>query len=1558
MAFHPDITRKDDVSLALDTANSAVRIASKQMTGNAGTVEIPNADGTSTIMGVGAGETGVAPWVGDTTAPGKPLGISAESHNGAVWVSWDGTLDGGIPADFDHVRFTAVDGSRKVDMGQLKAAGKVTAAELTAGDTVTITAIAYDDAHDSTGASTPNASAPSDSVTVKVQSAVDAGAVEKAQSDAQTALNQVGQAVDTATAAKQTAQGAQADSKNAVTAANSANDTSAHASSTAQQALATAQSAQKDTVTKWVPQYAVNQSTTDAPTTGWSIEKPSWTAGHYIWLRTVVGYGSGDYTYSNPVLLTGNPGADGKMGPAGPKGDTGETGPAGSQGSAGPKGNKGDPGIASYTHIAYADDAMGHGYNQDPNGKKYIGIYVDTVAQDSSVASRYTWSLFVGADGKTGATGNPGPKGADGRTPYFHTAYAKSSDGNTGFSTTDPTGATYLGTYTDFTSADSVNPGDYKWAKTQGPTGNAGPKGDTGARGPAGVDGKDGTSVKIKGSVASASQLPGSARVGDGYLTDDTGHLHVWGDNGWTDVGAIRGPNGVSAYVHTAWSDSSDGKTDFSLTDGGTRTYMGVYADNVAADSNNPGNYTWTRIVGPQGAKGATGTTGPTGAQGVKGDTGATGKTSYFHTAYADSADGKTNFNVDTPGSRMYIGSYVDFTANDSTDPTKYAWQKVQGSQGPKGDQGLPGTNGSNGQTSYLHIAYATASDGSAGFSVSDPTGKTYLGTYTDFTSADSTTPSKYSWAKFQGVKGDKGDTGATGPKGSNGSDGVSVTVITPYWALGTSAPAQPAVSAPPSPWQSTEPGYSRNQHLYKTSKVTYSNGQFAYTPVVMDSSYEYSAAAESSARDAVQTATNATTTAQTAKSTAVSAVSTANAASSTASTAKSTADSASSVATQANATAVSANQSATSAQTAANLALANAVNYVKNPQFHGSNLDSVRTTQMDASDSNAGTLPAAASTYGKNTGGYDCIADAVRIRAIAGHTYRIEIDSKPASDMPSTETEPFGLMYWRMTADNPGITDDQFTMINTTATTVTDWTHSKMEFTYAGTEPWSVFRPAYRANPTEKWLVTNFSCTDVTEVIAAQKAADDAQSTADTANTTAKNATAIANAAKAAAQGAQTTADGKNKIFSSASEPAHTGLVPGDLWFQLNSSKNVTGIQVWNGSAFVDYRVVANEILVAGSVGTTQIKNGAITTDLLTSNAVTAIKIAAQTITGDKLDVGSVAAAIVTSGLFQTASSGARVKIDSSGIMGYDSKGLMTFQIDAATGDVAMIGKFYSGDPSVSRVIIDNDYTKISNPGEVDVDGYVAFESHLSDESPFIGGMHSTDHDTKENVSGAIFTSGVADSSKPAGSNLQLYSFEKGNASEGSIVATRRKTDAYHNVALVDVTSSDGGQLALLRADGPDKGKYASVESRVDSDGNAYIALVSKEIFQVDPVTGKMSELGDTGWVVCYTGAVGYYRPQPGSGLQALSVRKRSGVVELMGRISVGGTVQMNSDMGEMIPVSYRPTVLTMIQCDQAQWATLKGPPWYVRPDGHIIWGPHQDNATDATFHGIWLGA
>ena len=102
---------------------------------------------------------------------------------------------------------------------------------------------------------------------------------------------------------------------------------------------------------------------------------------------------------------------------------------------------------------------------------------------------------------------------------------------------------------------------------------------------------------------------------------------------------------------------------------------------------------------GPQGAPGLDGIQGPKGDQGIPGKDGKDGKTQYTHIAYANSADGRTDFSV-SDSNREYIGMYVDFTQNDSADTTKYAWSKIKGTDGAIGTPGKPGADG---KTPYLH---------------------------------------------------------------------------------------------------------------------------------------------------------------------------------------------------------------------------------------------------------------------------------------------------------------------------------------------------------------------------------------------------------------------------------------------------------------------------------------------------------------------------------------------------------------------------------------------------------------------------------------------------------------------------------------------------------------------------------------------------------------------------------------------------------------------------------------------------------------------------------------
>ena len=165
-------------------------------------------------------------------------------------------------------------------------------------------------------------------------------------------------------------------------------------------------------------------------------------------------------------------------------------------------------------------------------------------------------------------------------------------------------------------------------------------------------------------------------------------------------------------------------------------------------------------IPGPQGEQGIQGPQGPRGEQGIPGTPGADGKTPYFHIAYANSADGKTDFSV-SDSNREYIGMYADFTEQDSTNPDDYAWTLVKGANGA---QGIPGKAGADGKTPYFHIAYANSADGKTGFDVVVSAGKQYIGQYTDYdTPDDSIDPTKYRWTKIKGEQGEKGEQGVPG---------------------------------------------------------------------------------------------------------------------------------------------------------------------------------------------------------------------------------------------------------------------------------------------------------------------------------------------------------------------------------------------------------------------------------------------------------------------------------------------------------------------------------------------------------------------------------------------------------------------------------------------------------------------------------------------------------------------------------------------------------------------------------------------------------------------------
>lgn len=140
-----------------------------------------------------------------------------------------------------------------------------------------------------------------------------------------------------------------------------------------------------------------------------------------------------------------------------------------------------------------------------------------------------------GLQGPKGDQGIPGVKGADGKTQYTHIAYADTVSGS-GFSQTD-TDKAFIGMYQDFNTTDSRNPQDYRWSKWKG------------------SDGRDG--------------IPGKA-----------------------------GADGRTPYVHFAYADSADGRTGFSLTQDGTKRFLGICTNFDKANSTNPADYSWNDTAG------------------------------------------------------------------------------------------------------------------------------------------------------------------------------------------------------------------------------------------------------------------------------------------------------------------------------------------------------------------------------------------------------------------------------------------------------------------------------------------------------------------------------------------------------------------------------------------------------------------------------------------------------------------------------------------------------------------------------------------------------------------------------------------------------------------------------------------------------------------------------------------------------------------------------------------------------------------------------------------------
>ena len=285
--------------------------------------------------------------------------------------------------------------------------------------------------------------------------------------------------------------------------------------------------------------YGLSDNETTQPT-NWTANPPALVKGKYLWTKTV-------WTYTDDTSETGYQ-----------KTYVARDGNDGNNGIAGKDG----VGIKKTT-ITYAVGTSGttaptSGWNSQvpnvPAGQylwtKTVWTYTDNTNETGYSVSKIGEKGDKGEKGERGAQGKrgpqglqgpqgiqgiPGAKGADGKTQYTHIAYADTTIGG-GFSQTD-TNKPFIGMYQDFNAIDSQNPQDYRWSKWKG------------------SDGRDG--------------IPGKA-----------------------------GADGRTPYVHFAYADSADGRDGFSLTQNGSKRYLGVCTNFNQADSTNPADYVWNDMVG------------------------------------------------------------------------------------------------------------------------------------------------------------------------------------------------------------------------------------------------------------------------------------------------------------------------------------------------------------------------------------------------------------------------------------------------------------------------------------------------------------------------------------------------------------------------------------------------------------------------------------------------------------------------------------------------------------------------------------------------------------------------------------------------------------------------------------------------------------------------------------------------------------------------------------------------------------------------------------------------
>ena len=491
-----------------------------------------------------------------------------------------------------------------------------------------------------------------------------------------------------------------------------------------------------------------------------------------------------------------------------------------------------------------------------------------------------------------------------------------------------------------------------------------------------------------------------------------------------------------------------------------------------------------------------------------------------------------------------------------------------------------------------------------------------------------------------QGAAGPQGATGPQGPQGAAGATGVSVTALTTYYVLAVSKPAKPAGKNPEGAWTTTEPALDRASNLWTSTRVDYSDGQWAWTEVTQSGAYKMAQAAQNSAEDAARLAQNADTLSQTTagevdrldKAHAITA-----------------------------ATAATAAQNAASAQALLNVLSSQVEELLFNGGFeHGADGWTTNVAGAGFTQQSPWCRSGGWRAYLNGSAGTRELVSTKPVAVTVGNRYRFRVWYKLLTALSGNDNGGLRLQYTSSTTVTDSTSWTDFKPIVNMVFTGDTWAEAVQEAVIPDGVKWVRARIAF-TSPVDTYF-DDCSLTDVTLVHEAQLQADAATKLARKLETDLANSNARLEAAEAAVIGAQTTADSKNKRFVQATQPEYDLLKPGDEWWQTSSkppetywmgepnnsvsvlvdhSGEVEHIWTWNGTRWADLMLAADSLFVRGTVS-------------------------AGLVSADFFD-----GAVVKGGAFVT--SNERIHLNNNGFVMVDALGNPVVTLDAKTGEAIL---------------------------------------------------------------------------------------------------------------------------------------------------------------------------------------------------------------------------------------------------------------------------------------------